>query len=174
LKRVSYDLATRFPRASGQCRYCKKPLENKRLSWCEGASHKGGCFDKAQMEGNWSVIRSKAWELSKGFCALCKFDIAKMERELWEYHRRSSYDMALTMKFAKILYGVRSRNFPKVCWAADHIVPIVEGGDSFPTLDGVRILCLLCHDAVTRELRKRMSERRKRHRWMPLYRKDVL
>lgn len=173
-KRKAYD-ASKFPHPlRGICRYCGGRLPNKRLIWCGGAHTKGGCWEKAQLESNWSIIRSKAWELSKGFCALCKFDIAKMERELWQYHRRSGEDMSLTMKFAKIVFGVRSRNFPKVCWAADHIVPIAEGGDSFPKLDGVRILCLLCHDSVTRELRARMSERRKNHRWMPLLTKDVL
>lgn len=170
--RTSYDLNIRFPRVSGQCRYCKKPLTNKRLSWCDGADAKGGCFDKAQLEGNWSVIRSKAWEISKGFCALCKFDIAKMERELTEYHRRGGHNMHLTMKFSKIVFGTRSRNWPKVGWAADHIIPIAEGGDVFPALEGVRILCLLCHDSVTGELRKRLAERRKRHYFKPLFPKS--
>ena len=117
---------------------------------------------------NWKTIRDSAWGVCGGLCALCAFDIAKMERELWEYHRRGGEDLALTKRFAKIIFGLRARNFPKVCWAVDHIKPIAEGGESLPTLEGVRVLCLLCHDVVTRELRARMAVRRKRHRWMPL------
>lgn len=95
-----------------------------------------------------------------------------MERELTEYHRRGGHNMHLTMKFSKIVFGTRSRNWPKVGWAADHIIPIAEGGDVFPALEGVRILCLLCHDSVTGELRKRLAERRKRHYFKPLFPKS--
>lgn len=44
----------------------------------------------------------------------------------------------------------------KTWWEADHIVPVVEGGDS--NLENIRTLCIPCHRAVTKELR----ERRKR------------
>ena len=46
----------------------------------------------------------------------------------------------------------------KSWWEADHILPVVEGGDS--NLDNMRTLCIPCHRAVTRELRVRRSARK--------------
>lgn len=45
----------------------------------------------------------------------------------------------------------------KSWWEADHILPVVEGGDS--NLENMRTLCIPCHRNVTAALR----ERRKRH-----------
>ena len=41
----------------------------------------------------------------------------------------------------------------KTWWEADHILAVVEGGDS--NLENIRTLCIPCHREVTRELRKR-------------------
>lgn len=41
----------------------------------------------------------------------------------------------------------------KSWWEADHIVPVVEGGDS--NLENIRTLCIPCHRGVTTELRLR-------------------
>jgi 5-methylcytosine-specific restriction endonuclease McrA len=49
----------------------------------------------------------------------------------------------------------------KTWWEADHIVPVVEGGDS--NLENVRTLCIPCHRKVTAALRdRRQFERNKR------------
>lgn len=45
-------------------------------------------------------------------------------------------------------------------WAADHIVPVAEGGGECD-LDNFRILCLDCHRRVTAELRARLAARRR-------------
>lgn len=45
-------------------------------------------------------------------------------------------------------------------WEMDHEKPVVEGGGGCG-LDGLRTLCLPCHRRVTRELRARLSARRK-------------
>ncbi len=41
----------------------------------------------------------------------------------------------------------------KSWWEADHILPVVEGGDS--NLENIRTLCIPCHREITRELRAR-------------------
>ena len=41
----------------------------------------------------------------------------------------------------------------KSWWEADHILAVVEGGDS--NLENVRTLCIACHKRVTRGLRER-------------------
>lgn len=45
-------------------------------------------------------------------------------------------------------------------WEADHIVPVVEGGGQCGP-ENYRTLCVRCHQKVTAELRKRISERRR-------------
>ena len=45
-------------------------------------------------------------------------------------------------------------------WDADHITPVVEGGGECGP-EGFRTLCIPCHQRVTRELRQRMSQRRR-------------
>ncbi len=49
------------------------------------------------------------------------------------------------------------RNLPR--WEADHRVPLAEGGDHDHA--NLRMLCVGCHRAVTRELRARLARARK-------------
>ena len=50
-------------------------------------------------------------------------------------------------------------------WESDHIVPVVEGGGhghgGDDPLANRRTLCQPCHKAASRELRKRLAERRR-------------
>jgi 5-methylcytosine-specific restriction endonuclease McrA len=48
--------------------------------------------------------------------------------------------------------GIISRR-RKSWWEADHILPVVEGGDS--NLENIRTLCIPCHRGETWELRRR-------------------
>lgn len=55
----------------------------------------------------------------------------------------------------------RDRGICAICgrrpkkWEADHMLPVVEGGDS--NLDNIRTLCVPCHRKVTRELHFRRN-----------------
>jgi 5-methylcytosine-specific restriction protein A len=46
-------------------------------------------------------------------------------------------------------------------WEADHIVPVVEGGGGCG-LDGYRTLCVRCHRAETRELHRRLRDKKRK------------
>lgn len=118
-----------------------------------------------RVTAGWAKLRLLAWERSKGKCERCGFDIAAMVSDLTTYSQKA--DQTTTRRYSKIMYGKKARNWPLACWAVDHIAPVSEGGDSLPPLEGVRVLDIECHDLVTAELRKRLSERRKNHRWMP-------
>lgn len=127
------------------------------------------------MEGSWAHKRKAAWKRSGGKCELCGFDIASMMKDLRAYQDAARDKLGwleaakATKAYAKLMYGIRARKWPDPCWAADHIKPIAEGGDPLPPLEKIRILDFECHDKVTRELFKRLAERRKNHRWMPLF-----
>lgn len=62
--------------------------------------------------------------------------LAAMRADGWNVNRRSSW------------------------WEADHIVPVVEGGGQCG-IENYRTLCVRCHLKVTRELRARLSAKRK-------------
>lgn len=132
-------------------------------------------------ESNWSEIRKYIYKRDGGKCRICGWDIAKMAADLDKYFKaaqktcapsqnRSAYGVAkaVTLSYALTMHGSRARTWPFACWAADHIRPISEGGDCL-SVDNARLLCLECHDRVTAELRKRLAERRKRHRFLPLF-----
>jgi 5-methylcytosine-specific restriction endonuclease McrA len=44
-------------------------------------------------------------------------------------------------------------------WAADHIVPVVEGGGECG-LENMRTLCIWCHQKVTAELKIRLGQKK--------------
>ena len=62
--------------------------------------------------------------------------LAAMRSAGWNTHRKSSW------------------------WEADHIVPVVEGGGQCG-MENYRTLCVRCHWKVTRELRARLSSKKK-------------
>ncbi len=49
-------------------------------------------------------------------------------------------------------------NLDRTWWEADHIVPLVEGGDH--SEDNIRTLCIWCHRDETAALAKRRAESR--------------
>ncbi len=51
----------------------------------------------------------------------------------------------------------RGRLEPATC--VDHIVPISEGGDPFPTLEGLMSLCWSCHNYKTASLERAGGKR---------------
>jgi len=57
---------------------------------------------------------------------------------------------------ARQQFGIR--DWHASWWQADHIVPIAEGGPN--ELSNLRTLCIRCHQAETRKLRRRLADRK--------------
>lgn len=59
------------------------------------------------------------------------------------------------------LCGVRcgTEHAPHVMWEADHRIPLCEGGDATP--ENLRALCVPCHRAETKALRRRLADARR-------------
>jgi hypothetical protein len=89
------------------------------------------------------------FERDRGICAVCRIDTVALRRRVLRlpFGRR-----VIEMRALRITKGRKS------WWEADHIVPVVEGGDS--NLENIRTLCVLCHRAATAELRTRRYTRR--------------
>jgi 5-methylcytosine-specific restriction endonuclease McrA len=128
------------------CRWCKTPVAGRRRTFCSDA-----CVHEWRLRSSSSYLRDCVFDRDRGICAICKGDMHKLRRRVMRM------PFAERMRELKALQqnGVVHKG-RKTWWEADHIVPVVEGGDS--NLENIRTLCIPCHRAVTKELR----ERRKR------------
>jgi hypothetical protein len=128
------------------CRWCKTPVAGRRRTFCSDA-----CVHEWRLRSSSSYLRDCVFDRDAGICALCSGDMHRLRRRVMRM------PFAARMRELKVLQqnGVIHKG-RKTWWEADHIVPVVEGGDS--NLENIRTLCIPCHRAVTKELR----ERRKR------------
>jgi 5-methylcytosine-specific restriction endonuclease McrA len=94
-------------------------------------------------------VREKVLERDRGICAGCGVDALAASRAL-------RYSRGPRRKELLAHWGLRSRT-RRSLWDADHVVPVAEGGGECD-LDNIRTLCLRCHRAATRELRRRLGK----------------
>jgi 5-methylcytosine-specific restriction endonuclease McrA len=101
-----------------------------------------------RLRSSTSYLRECVFERDRGVCALCRIDTDRLRRAV------------LRLPFAKRMSELRAlqkrgaiHRGRKSWWEADHITPVVEGGDS--NLENIRTLCIPCHREVTRALRVR-------------------
>jgi 5-methylcytosine-specific restriction protein A len=115
----------------------------RRRTFCSDA-----CVHEWRLRSSGSYLRDCVLARDHGICAICRIDTIALRRRILRlpFGRR-----VIEMRALKIVKGRKS------WWEADHIVAVVEGGDS--NLDNIRTLCTLCHRRVTAELRTRQSTR---------------
>jgi 5-methylcytosine-specific restriction endonuclease McrA len=101
-----------------------------------------------RLRSSTSYLRDCVFERDAGICALCQVDTHKLRRRVM----RMPFPARMRELRALIETGIIHRR-RKSWWEADHILAVVEGGDS--NLDNIRTLCIPCHKGVTRELRER-------------------
>ncbi len=109
-------------------------MSGRRRTFCSDA-----CVHEWRLRSSPSYLRECVFERDRGVCALCGIDthrngrrVKRVLQERGVVHRRR-----------------------KSWWEADHILPVVEGGDS--NLENMRTLCIPCHREVTRGLRARRA-----------------
>ena len=98
-------------------------------------------------------LRQQVFERDKGICALCGLDCGKLDDLLAEWQGKPFYE---EVKEILVQHGLPATKIGSPCWHADHIVPIARGGQT--TLENLRVLCLQCHQEVTRDLRKQLAK----------------
>ena len=118
-------------------------MSGRRRTFCSDA-----CVHEWRLRSSTSYLRECVFERDAGVCALCGIDTHKTRKRI------------MRLPFAQRMHELRSLQTQglihkgrKTWWEADHIVPVVEGGDS--NLENMRTLCIPCHRGVTRELRVR-------------------
>jgi DNA-binding NtrC family response regulator len=105
-----------------------------------------------RLRSSTSYLRDCVFERDRGVCALCGLDTVRLRRRIM----RLPFPARMRELRALIERGTILRG-RKTWWEADHIRPVVEGGDS--NLENVRTLCIACHREVTRGLRMRRYTR---------------
>ena len=101
-----------------------------------------------RLRSSGSYLRDCVFERDRGVCAICGIDTHRARRRV------------MRLPFAERMRALRElqargviRRKRKSWWEADHILPVVEGGDS--NLQNLRTLCIPCHREATRALRER-------------------
>ncbi|HYR27302.1 MAG TPA: HNH endonuclease signature motif containing protein [Thermoanaerobaculia bacterium] len=128
------------------CRWCKGVVSGRRRTFCSDA-----CVHEWRLRSSSSYLRACVFERDAGVCAVCRLDTHKERRRIMRLPFSERMRTLQALQKRGVIHKRR-----KSWWEADHILPVVEGGDS--NLDNLRTLCIPCHREATKSLR----ERRKR------------
>lgn len=162
-QRVSPDAGFRPPDRDSQgrplCRRCGAVVKSPRRAWCSDE-----CVHQHKVRSQPGYVRRCIFERDHGICALCGLDTVKatsQHRKLMDRFkeiegRHYGFVGRIRDALAKSLKFSPATSF----WAADHILPVSEGGGECG-LENYRTLCLGCHADETRLLsaRRRLSRR---------------
>ena len=103
-----------------------------------------------RLRSSTSYLRECVFARDKGVCALCDIDTHKLRRRIMRLPFTERMRRLRDLQEQGLIHKKR-----KSWWEADHILAVVEGGDS--SLDNMRTLCIPCHRGVTTELRLRLK-----------------
>jgi hypothetical protein len=146
---MSEQVAT-GPNGRALCRWCKVEVRGRRRTFCSDP-----CVHEWRLRSSTSYLRDCVFERDHGVCAICRIDTVKLRRRVM---RLPFGTRMAELKRLQASGSIMKRR--KSWWEADHIKPVVEGGDS--NLENIRTLCIACHRAVTAELRIRRMQQRVR------------
>lgn len=171
---TSRQLTLPFPKdeeGKPLCRWCKGPLEGRRISWCSDK-----CVEDYKDRYHASWQRRQVKKRDKGICAICGLDThafrEELKRRYWAAFPGDRYiHVTLLAKSPECLawleqHGMTlkdvkfSRKGMRSFWQADHTLPVVEGGGGSHWQE-LRTLCSACHRKETAALAKRRAQARK-------------
>jgi 5-methylcytosine-specific restriction endonuclease McrA len=101
-----------------------------------------------RLRSSTSYLRECVFSRDAGVCALCRIDTDRQRKRILRLPFGQRMRELRALQESGVIHRGR-----KSWWEADHILPVVEGGDS--SLDNMRTLCIPCHRGVTRELHMR-------------------
>lgn len=118
-------------------------MGGRRRTFCSDA-----CVHEWRLRSSPTYLRECVFARDKGVCALCGYDAHKARRKTMRLPFAERMRELRRLQEHGLIHPKR-----KSWWEADHVLPIVEGGDS--CLENMRTLCIPCHRGVTTELRLR-------------------
>jgi 5-methylcytosine-specific restriction protein A len=137
------------------CRNCHGPLKSKSKHNCSTK-----CSEQWALKTSPGLMRLAVSNRDKGICGECGVDTVARRKEFNERRLALKAFSGDSLRKLAAEYGMGSTAQEAHWWEADHIVPVIEGGGECG-LEGYRTLCISCHKKATKELRGRMSTRRR-------------
>nr|BFD33471.1 hypothetical protein GTC16762_30900 [Pigmentibacter ruber] len=139
-----------------RCRWCNSEIFGRRRSFCSDA-----CVHEHKLRSDVGYMRKAVFERDNGVCSLCKRDCEQLRKDALEI-LKSNYEDAV--KFLKdfgyperrIKSFIKNKEKGFALWDADHIIPVTRGGGGC-SLEGMRTLCVPCHDVVTHDQRRMVA-----------------
>ena len=125
------------------CRWCKGAVSGRRRTFCSDA-----CVHEWRLRSSTSYLRECVFERDAGICAICGVDTHRLRRKIMRLPFAQRMRELRSLQERGVIHKRR-----KSWWEADHMLPVVEGGDS--SLDNMRTLCIPCHREATRALAAR-------------------
>lgn len=159
---VPRALMEKGPRGHPLCRWCHRETPHPHNTFCGPA-----CVHAWKLRADAGYLRGCVYARDHGVCAQCGTDTARLIDELAArvpcvvagspYARR--IDPILGKHRA--LLTARRYDLGRSLWAADHIVPVSQGGGQCD-LGNIQTLCVPCHKAKSRaEAQKRANDKRR-------------
>ena len=151
LRRVTAQrLRSVLQRGKRQCTWCGSQVPKGRRNWCGPA-----CVDDFQsiQPANCAAL---AFRRDRGICQLCHKDLIRIDSLLLKLQHGPHADHDAWHTYLQHLQGLGFR-MNAALWLADHIVPVCKGG-GLCDVNGYRVLCLPCHERITRELNQELHK----------------
>jgi 5-methylcytosine-specific restriction endonuclease McrA len=101
-----------------------------------------------RLRSSTSYLRECVFDRDQGVCALCGVDTHRLRKRIMRLPFATRMRELRGLQEQGAIHKGR-----RTWWEADHILAVVEGGDS--NLENMRTLCIPCHKGVTRQLRVR-------------------
>lgn len=154
------------PNGRALCRRCQTEVPKGRKTFCSE-----DCVHEWRLRTSASYLRSVTFNRDKGICAMCGLDCVALEDQ-W---RKLTHEAGRGFFCSRTIVLRDPEKWPNLTafvqqypwhnpnisnWAADHIVPVVEGGGECG-LENIRTLCLGCHNQETKKLRERLKQKRR-------------
>jgi 5-methylcytosine-specific restriction endonuclease McrA len=142
---------------------CGREVPAGRQSFCSAE-----CVRSWKIQSNPGFLRDQVFRRDHGICAACGQDCDALQHVLEDLYADDPQEaldnaaiLGIKLRVVAGRWWDRYHGRTKIAslWAADHILPVVEGG-GLCGLDGVRTLCWACHRQATRDLRARLKARR--------------
>lgn len=160
------------------CRWCGELVVSPRRSWCSKACVKE--YEDATRLMSSTGQRDHLLKLERGVCRSCGLDVEKLQKRMRRAYRLAMYfervrlqdnvalrHLSTRQRAAAMIGQLVQRRIGRTAgkldiwrswWEADHIVPLIEGGDH--SADNLRTLCIWCHRGETANLATRRAAAR--------------
>jgi 5-methylcytosine-specific restriction protein A len=155
------------------CRWCGKPCEGRRSTFCSGRKSKvrrgqvvvpgSGCVEQWMLRSSTLYLREEVFRRDGGICKRCGMDTlavaAAVQRMPTDVEWASRKGLLLSRESVLGALGFAKTDGWTLTslWHADHIVPVERGG-GLCGLNGMQTLCAPCHRRKTAEEAKEPRE----------------